>query len=210
MAEFQAAHSALARQIDTSDAFNAYADWLDGAIDGDKALPADVEALGAWKRQVAAWAARIAPLPAGASAVPDDVLAELIEAFAGVDVGVPIAATWALRAGAASGETAILSAANKLDPDNMPADPVAAGLVRALQDQGIDYEGYAHSEAAAARDEQGQPARAWAALNSAAWWMARRVGEAPPAIVDAARLLADRHGWVDIRWTIDRASGGPS
>ena len=38
-------------------------------------------------------------------------------------------------------------------------------------------------------DERGEPERAWGALHSAAWWGARNVGEAPPAMLDGARLL---------------------
>jgi len=206
-AEFQAAHSALAQQIDKSDAMHTYADWLDKAINGDKAPLADPEALGAWKRQALAWTSRLILTRRRGYPIATSLLIDLVEAFAGLDTGVPVAPTWALRAGAASGETAIISVADKLDPNDLAQDEVVAGLVRALQDQGDNYDGYAHFEATAAREEGGQASRAWGALNSAAWWTARRTGEAPPAVVDGARLLTERHGWDEVRWTVDRASG---
>jgi hypothetical protein len=70
----------------------------------------------------------------------------------------------------------------------------------------MDYDGYAHAEAVVALDESGEPERAWGALHSAAWWGANSVGKAPAAMLDGGRLLAERHGWKDIGWALDRAA----
>jgi hypothetical protein len=72
----------------------------------------------------------------------------------------------------------------------------------------MNYEGYAHAEAVVALDERGEPERAWGALHSAAWWGANSRGVAPSAMFDGARLLARRHGWDDIAWAVEQATGG--
>jgi hypothetical protein len=202
---FETAHSILARRIDRSEQFSRFADWMDASIAGDPLPRESAQAYGPWARQLYV---RAAGLPDDlVDDLPQATLLELLETFAGIDTAVPNVPTWEARPGAGSGQAALVALAARIDLDSCPNDPVAAGLLRALRVQGVRYDGYAHAEAVVARDEGGQPERAWGTLHSAAWWAARSIGEAPSAMLDGARLLADRSDWKDIRWVIDRAAG---
>jgi hypothetical protein len=208
LAKFAAAHSALARKLDPSPAFIRYADWIDAAIAGDAAPKHPPGAFGPWARQLFCRAARLPRDQLGDATLPQAILLDLVEAFSGLDTGVPQIPGWQLRPGNSSGAAALVSIARKLDPEMLPDDPVPRGLIKALDTEGINYRGIAHAEAVVALDERGEPERAWGALHAAAWWAARNTGEAPPAMLDGARLLADRHGWDDIRFVVDYVSGG--
>jgi hypothetical protein len=209
-ARFEAAHSALARKLDPSPAFMRYADWIDAAIAGDAAPAYPPEAVGRWARQLFCRAARLPRHLLGDATLPQAILLNLVEAFSGIDTGVPHLPGWELRPGNSSGAAALISISRKLDPEMLPDDPVPRGLIKAFHSEGMNYRGMAHAEAVVALDERGEPERAWGALHAAAWWGARSTGEAPPAMLDGARLLADRHGWDDIRFVVDRATGAIS
>lgn len=206
---FQGALSALSRAVDSSAAFAAFADWLDTAVAGDPTVRQDTQAMGPWARLCVAWAQKLLERSRGKAALPPAVVMDLIVSFAGVDACVPAKASWTMRSVAGSGEAGQVSLARDFDEDST-ADRVELGLVEALRTERLRYNGVPHAEAVVVFDEQGEPARAWGALNSAAWWMARRMGEAPPAILDGARLLCDRHGWEDIRWVVERNAEGAS
>jgi hypothetical protein len=205
-APFEAAHSRLARKIDRSPAFARYADWIDASLTGNAAPPHPPEAYGVWVRQLYCRAAEFPRDRLGGAMLPQAILLDLAEAFAGLDTAVPNVPGWELRPGASSGAAALVSIANKIDLDACADDPIRRGLVEALRTEHMNYRGLAHAEAVVALDEGGEPERAWGALHSAAWWGARSTGEAPAAILDGARLLCDRHGWDHIRWVVDRAA----
>jgi len=204
-AEFEAAHSALARKIDASPAFVRYADWLDGCIAGACAAPEDAPAFGAWERRVLCLASRLALSRPGTPKLGAPLVLRVVEPDAGIDSAVPGEPSWSIQPGGASGETTLVEAAASLG-DEPPADPVAAGLVRALTTEGSSYRGLAHAEAVVALDEGGEPERAWGALQSAAWWAARNTGGVPPAMFEGARFLSERHGWADVGWVVQRAA----
>jgi len=207
-AEFEAAHSRLARQIETSEPFVCYADWLDACIEGRWSAAEAPERYGPWGRRVLCWACRLRYRQPAVLTLPAAWVYRVIEGHAGIDSGVPTRATWAARPGAASGETALVEAAESIVNESPSGDPVADGLVKALTSEGASYRGYAHAEAVVALDERDEPQRAWGALQSAAWWAARNTGQAPQAMLDGARLLAERHKWVDIHWVVERATKG--
>lgn len=82
-------------------------------------------------------------------------------------------------------------------------DPLLAAAA-AVHQAGARYDGLAHVEAAAALDEAGRADDAWNALQSAAWWSYVRFEAAIPAILDAARAMAERHGWAEIEGHLER------
>lgn len=200
--EFQSAVSTLLRQIDTSQQFCRFADWLDAAVLlGDVSSPP--EDVGVWQRQAVCWTVR-----ANAAALRDfSRVSDLIEEFAGLDTGLPTGPTWVPKPSGASGEAALVSAAFRIDANSQDFDEIGCAVAKALQVDGIDYDGGVHAEAAVALDERGEPERAWAVLNSAAWWMARSLGACPPSILNASRLLCDRHGWEGVRLVVDQNAG---
>ena len=207
-ARFEAAHSRLARQIDASQEFSRYADWIDGAIAGRLDPQRRIDAYGRWANQLLA---RFAEMSAAAGIALDrhaGDFAKLLEELAGLDAAVPNIPTWECQPGSGSSEALHASVAARLEPASLPPDPVSKGIVQALKDYGMNYDGRAHAEAVVALDEGGEPQRAWRALQSAAWWMARGTGEAQAPIWDGALLLCDRHGWEDIRWVVEHSSGG--
>lgn len=203
---FEAAHGALARAIDRSPEFGHYADWFDCCI-RDDLPPVETRLYGVWARQALCWSFNLSLDGEPEIDDPHAPIA-LVEAFAGLDTAFPIKPSWAASAADGSSDGHIPIVAESVAEANLGDDAVQTGLVEALRAAGSRYEGYAHAEAVVALDERGEPERAWGALHSAAWWMARNVGEAPPAILDGARLLCDRHGWDDLRWVVDRNAGG--
>jgi hypothetical protein len=205
VAAFEAAHSLLARKIDRSEPFSRFADWLDAWVSGGDESP-DYQSFGSWRRQSLCLFNAFNRISFAGSS-PGSALLEVIEAHAGLDSGVPNTPTWALHPANASGEARLAAVARVIDHSSKIDDEIGLGLVKALVAEGMDYNGFAHAEAVVALDESGQPERSWRALHSAAWWMARSTGEVPPAILDGARLLCDRHGWDDIRWVVDRNAG---
>ena len=46
-------------------------------------------------------------------------------------------------------------------------------------------------------------------LQSAAWWAARNTGKVPDAMIEGARFLADRRGWPDVLWVVQRVMATP-
>lgn len=201
----QKAYSRLVRRVDPSPSFTAYADWFDRIVECGQPDRPPGRDLGVWRRQAVYWAVKTGTRSTS-SLLPRTDLVQAIEAFAGIGSGVPTRAYWDAQPGAASGEATQSSLASSAGQDSTD-DDVARGLIAALEDQGMDYDGYAHAEAVVALDERGKPERAWGALHSAAWWGARSRGEAPPAMLDGARLLASRHGWDDLAFAIERAEG---
>ena len=204
--QFEAAHSALARAIDPSPDFKHYADWFDAVL-ARPPVPVRTRLYGLWARQALCWAYNVRR---GGDPEIDDPLAPmaLVEPFAGLDTGFPIRASWSSSPAEGSSSGHISAVADMLPSKLTAGDSVQASLVKAIRQHGPGYDGYAHAEAVVALDERGEPERAWGALHSAAWWMAQTIGEAPPAILDGARLLCDRHGWDDLRWVVDRNAGG--
>jgi hypothetical protein len=203
---FEDAHSKLCRAIDRSDAFKHYADWLDARIAQQPRPLEPLDRYGPWSRRTICWEQRLVTVTGGPSAVSCEVLASIIESDAGVDSAVPTAASWSVHAGEASGETALVEAAEALEPHMSSLDTVAAGLATALLTEDTSYRGLAHAEAVVALDEGGDSIRAWQALQSAAWWMARNGGGVPAAIHEGARSMAERHGWQEILIVLDRAN----
>ncbi|MDZ8065577.1 MAG: hypothetical protein RMY64_08040 [Nostoc sp. DedQUE08] len=76
-------------------------------------------------------------------------------------------------------------------------DPIWTATIT-LANEGKTYNGLAHVEAAKNLDESGEPARAFDALISAAFWSYNFQGEALISVVDAARYLATQHEWEEI------------
>jgi hypothetical protein len=134
------------------------------------------------------------------------ILLNLIEAFAELDSAVPQSPGWELQLPSGSGAAALVSTAGDLNSKTLPDVP--RSLVKALQSEGMRYSVIAHADAVVALDERGEPERAWGALHSDAWWIGRSTRGSLPAMIDSARLLADRHGWDDMRFVVDRAAGG--
>jgi hypothetical protein len=205
-ATLESAYSALARQIDRSNPFSRYAEWLDAAITRRWVALAQPGEYGSFGRRALCTAQRLSFAEPAAPKVPVAFLLQMIEGNAGIDSGVPAQPSWTVRVGAASGETALVEAAMELDHAPQPDDSVGAALIKALVTEGTSYRGFAHAEAAVALDERGEPSRAWGALQSAAWWAARSLGEAPPAMLGGSRFMAERHNWDDIRWVLQRAT----
>jgi hypothetical protein len=209
-AEFERAHSALARRIDNSEPFVRYADWLDACIETRWIAPDSAERYGPWGRRVLCWARRLRYRQPEVLTLPVSSVRRVIEEEAGIDSGVPKQASWAARPGGASGETALVEAARSIASVPSSGDPVGDGLVKALLTEGTAYKGYAHAEAVVALEERGEPERAWKVLQSAAWWAARNTGQVPGAMLQGARFMADRHGWADVRWVVERAVAAQS
>jgi len=207
-AAFQSAHSRLERAVDRSEAFIRYADWLDACLAGQCAPPDEPATYGSWGRRVNCWANRLLPRQHSTRKMPASRLREVIEGHAGIDSGVPVKASWSARPGAASGEAALAEAARQLEHEPPAGDNVADGVVQALLTEGAKYRGYAHAEAVVALDERGEAKRAWATLQSAAWWAARNAGHVPEAMIAGARSLADRHRWADLSWMLEQAAKG--
>jgi hypothetical protein len=208
IAAFEEAHSAVFRRIDSSATFVRYADWLDSVIAGKWTPPGDPEHYGSWDRRVLCWAARLVSGQKPRQQLPLSVLQFVVEGDAGIDSGLPVVASWGVRVSAASGESSLVEAADLADAADDPADEITEGIVRALVSEGTAYKGLAHSEAVPAADEGGEPERAWHLLQSAAWWAARNTGAVPDAMLEGARFIAARHEWADVRWVVERGSGG--
>src|SRR5262249_44118678 len=56
---FHAVTSALARRIDPSPEFTAFADWLDGAIGGNTEPPTALDRMGPWARLCFCWSSTL-------------------------------------------------------------------------------------------------------------------------------------------------------
>jgi hypothetical protein len=205
---FEAAMSRIARQIEPSASFQAFAAWLDAAIAGDAKPPEASERMGVWARQAVVWAAKLAAERNERIEISGKIALKVLEAWAGVDAGVPREATWNLRPGADSSVRGLVTLAEAADVDDLRDDPIGAGLVEAIRERGDGYAGEAHAAAVAAFDEGGDPERAWGALNAAAWWAAAATGDIPPAMLDGVRLLCERHDWPEIQWVTDQTFGG--
>jgi hypothetical protein len=205
---FEGACGSLLRQIDHSETFTRYANWLDAYIGGRFTLPKSRSEFGPWTRRAVCWAVRRAFADPTTPRIPDALVQWVIEERAGMDSGVSDEPSWSVRPGAASGETMLSEAAMLGGHDPPPPDAVSREMAEALLTEGASYRGLAHAEAVVTLAKREEPERAWGVLLSAAWWAARNTGEAPPAMLDGARLLADEHGWDDIRFVVDRAGGG--
>jgi hypothetical protein len=142
--------------------------------------------------------------------LPGAWLQQLIEERAGLDSGVFDEPSWSIQPGGASSETMLTEAAMSTSHAPPSTDAVGEQIRDALLKEGASYRGLAHAEAVPILAQSGEAKRAWGILLSAAWWAARNTGEAPSATLDGARLLADRHGWSDVRWVVDRAAGAGS
>lgn len=207
-APFDRMMSSIARRIDPSPEFSRFADWLDGAIAGEIRPAMAPSDYGVWARPCFAWAEALLESRPHEPVLPSGILASMVLEYAGLDTGAQQMATWAAFRPSGSVETNQVRMARDVDLDTLGADPVLRGLVQTLRAKHFDYDGYTHAEALVVLDERGEPERAWGTLHSAAWWMAERLGRSPPAILDGARLLCDRHGWDDLRWVVDRNAGG--
>jgi hypothetical protein len=204
-ARFEHAHSDLLRRIDGSDSFVRFAAWMDEAVAGRRPELAPFDAYGAWGRRVTMSAQRMAVSNPKLPRPPADSLHRLVQEFAGVDSAIAAKPSWAAQAGAASGEAALVEAATAIEREALSSeDPVAKGIVIAMLAEGSSYSGLAHAEATVVLDEQGDVSRAWAVLQSASWWSARTLGEAPEAMLEAARSMATRHRWDETLWVLDR------
>jgi hypothetical protein len=131
----------------------------------------------------------------------------IIEEGAGVDCGLPIRASWQVDVGDGSPETVLLEAAMRVDQEGSLEDPVTKAMARAMESEGPYYRGLAHAEAVVVLNEQGQPERAWGALQSASWWSARNMGDIPEALLRGANLLAQEQGWAEIFAVLDLGGG---
>jgi hypothetical protein len=207
-ADFEEAHSELSRKIDRSASFKRYAGWLDGAVAGRYTAPVEPARYGSWGRRVLCWANRLSFTRPSTPGPSVDQLWQVVEGHAGLDSGVPTVPSWAVEPGGASGEGALIQAAMTIDHYPPADDPLRRGLLRALLSEGSAYRGLAHAEATVALDERGEPERAWAVMQSAAWWAARNMSEVPDVFLLGARFLAESHHWADILTVLDRASGG--
>jgi hypothetical protein len=201
---FEAAHSALARAIDPSETFRNFAEWFDRRLTGDP-VPAQPEPYGIWARQALAWSFRSdAATPAGLCA--PDALVPLITGHAGWDTALSLRLSWS-EPNSGTSDAFASQLASTLQFDARLDEPIDAQLVKAVATGGTSYDGRAHADAVPLLDERGEPVRAWAALNAAAWWMWRSFGSAPDALARGARQLADEHQWADIRALIELNSG---
>jgi hypothetical protein len=203
---YQRAMSRIAREIDRSPEFVAFADWLDRAVAGE-VTPPPASQLGPWTRQSVCWARKLLDEQRRDLIIDADAAVEVIEWLGGVDAGVPRTPTWELRPGSDSSVSGLLALADKLEPARFEADPIRAGIVKALQTEALSYRGMAHAEAVPILDEAGQPERAWCTLNAAMWWMAQGRDPVPPAMPEGARMLCDRNGWNDILWVVEQNRG---
>jgi hypothetical protein len=201
--DFEAAHGQLARAIDPSAQFHAYADWFDRRL-AEETAQIEPDRYGAWARQALTWSFVFERATRAGPANPRSLL-PLVTEHSGLDTGMATDPTWA-RPNDGASDSKLLMIAQTIQDEAVLDDPVDRGLVKALATMGFNYDGYAHAEAVVALDERGEGTRAWGALNAAAWWMARRFGQATPAILDGARLLCDQHGWNDVRWVVDHAA----
>ena len=198
-------HGELLRQVDQSLAFGRYSDWFDSAVADRWSAPEEPSYYGAWGRRVLCWCNRLSFTQPDKPGPSLDQLWHVVEGHAGLDSGVPPVATWAVQPGEASAESALIQAALSIDHHPPVDDPVRQGIKRALLREGSAYRGVAHAEAAVVLDERGESRRAWAVLQSAAWWVARSTGQTPEAIVTGARFLARRHEWADVLWVLEHA-----
>ena len=203
---FDAAHGALARRIDDSPAFAAYADWIDASLAGRPEPAATPDAYGCWARQVFAKAVLLTAGSGQRYSPPGPILTGLVEAFAGLDTSVSNSPSWFIRPGNGSAEAMLGQLADRVDPDAL-ADPLSRAMAEAIRVDRMGYDGLVHAGAVPALAERGEPARAWGVLQSAAWWMAKRLTELPASIFDGARLLVRQGEWGDLGFVVDQAAG---
>ena len=202
---FERACSALARRMDDSDEFRAFADWMDAALDGEPSVPA-IDRMGCWDRLAAILTWLLANEEMPRSKALTDAVGRVIAENAGIDTSVSLPLSWGVRPGPTSAEATLARLARSLAMIAFD-DPLTQVLAERLRTDGVTYTGLTHAEAVPLLDERGEPGRAWEVLCSAAWWMARNLGEPSPAIFEGGRLLCDRHGWDDARWVVDRMAG---
>ncbi len=203
-AMFEAAHSALNRKVDRSEAFAHYADWLDACVAHVWATPDNLLLFGPWQRRVLCWTHRLKTSGKVTTPRTMPAMLSIIEANAGIDSGVPSEPSWSVHAAESSAAAALVATALDLSESIEGSDPVSAGLITALITEEEAYRGLAHAEAAVVFDERGESYRAWGALQSSIWWAARNLGTTPPAMLEALRFLVTRHGWGDVIWAIER------
>ena len=198
---------ALFRAVDRSPASLLYADWVDASAAGDTPAPTAVEEFGPWARRVVCWSEVLDLAGRGVGRFPAVARHAVIEATAGLDSGVTTRVAWHADVGEGSAETVLLETAMRIrqDPEAQAEYPVASALATAMDSEGPKYRGLAHAEAVVVLKDQGEPERAWDALQSAAWWSSRSLGEVPQFIVEGGRLLAQENGWRDLAAVLERS-----
>lgn len=201
-ADFEAAHSEVARAIEHCPEFDAYADWFDRLLDG-KAYPLPTDADN-WSRLTAGWAASGGSID-GLEQLDRNRLRALVTGFCGWDTGLCWPPSWS-NANCGSSEANLWQTAQLLAFGDPAEDPADQALVEAVAEKGLSYDGTDHAIAAAVLDERGELERAWAALAAAQWWMSRAYGASPPANRTAALGLCERNGLDDLAWIISKAS----
>ena len=202
--QFAARYGQLARQIDPSPRFSRYADWVEGSLRGHFDVPDPAAEYGPWARQTGMRAANWMSGTGGGRSLPEDLRADLLENFAGVDTGLPRQPGWRVLPGSGSSEANLSSLSHWQEAGGAKRD--GKGMVEAIRREGMRYSGLTHAEAVPALAEDGELERAWGVLNSAAWWMARNIGEVPPSILAGARLLVRHRDWSDIGFVIEKSA----
>jgi hypothetical protein len=204
----EGAFSSLCRDIDSSDAFKRFADWVDASV-ARQWLPLDYVGDGPWRRVVLCWVTRLKGRETQAPSPSLEDLLELVIGPSGVDGGVPPKPSWAVSPGRASGESTVLEATMQIDlyPSG-EGDSMLRDLSQTILEAGSPYSGAAHIQVADVLAARGDPKRAWAALQAAAWWAARNTGSVPGPVVASARTLAEAHGWTDLLWVLEQDPEG--
>ncbi|MEO5851901.1 MAG: hypothetical protein ABIQ15_05260, partial [Nocardioides sp.] len=182
-----------------------YAQWLDAHSAGQFPAPASTEAYGRWSRRVMCWSEVLELSGRGApdrSALPRQ---SIIEGAAGVDSGLSPRVSWRADIGEGSAETVLLESAMRLEQEPDIEDPITRALAHAMDNEGLDYRGLAHAEAVVVLRDRGEPERAWGALQSAAWWSSRHLGEMPDFVMNGGRLMAEENDWTDVASMLERS-----
>jgi hypothetical protein len=200
--KFEHKMSALARKIDNSHAFKAFADWLDEAVQGCPRQPSKLHEFKPWDRLRLCWSFK----SGDAVGADERVVRDVIETLPGLDAGPPASFTWNIWPGMTSSEATIVSLAEQTAEEELKLDDMYGKIVTAVAEQGFEYDGLTHAEATTVYAEAGDPFRALGTLTASAWWITRRQGRPAEAIRDGLHLLCDNNGWQDLHWVAQHES----
>jgi len=189
-------------RLDPSPSHVAYRKYAQKAIsERDAPLPLP-EGLGPWK-EAATTVAYVTPRSEPPRSIELRAAWDVLRISAALDTGQIYMPRHLFTPITTRSQDMLLSAAAKLIesakdlPEAWREEPMWH-TVEAMASEGRAYTGLAHMEAARDLDLAGRPEEAFTALTSAAFWSSTALGTAFLPALEAARYLAENHGWTEI------------
>lgn len=205
-----AAQLEILQRLDPSPEHVAYRQWMDNLIREEPLEGCPVKDFGRWDRS--ALAAAFISRDLENNEFIADVIWGLLTGPASLDTNCDEPPEHIAYAAAIGAQSLLLeiSYTLKRHPEMFAhkvyqSHPLWKGSVLIGQ-EGDNYTGLPHMEAATLLDKSGKPEQALDAVMSAAFWSFVRYGEAFPQAQEAALFMAERDGWTHISGRVGKLS----